>query len=409
MADEPDVVIVGAGVAGGAIATTLARGGLDVLVLEKSLVHRDRVRGEFLAPWGVDEVHQLGLLDVFTQAGAHYTTRSVPYREGLDPTVARERAFDLGTVLPGITGAMNMRHPRLCDALDAAASAAGAALLRGVANIAVYSGARPRIDFTHDDRAWQIHPRLIIGADGRSSAVARQIDAKAEADPVHHIMAGLLVEGVESWPEGEQTMGAHGDATLYVFPQGGGRARLYVNYSLSERRRYAGPDATRHFLAAFRVPSMPYGDALALARPAGPCHGYPNACTWIDTPLAPGVVLIGDAAGHNDPTIGQGLSIALRDVRLVSEIILSGGWAAADFASYVDERRDRMRRLRFVAQLVSKLNAEFTDEARQRRLRAWTRIATDPTVARPIFAMWKGAHGLPAEVFEQEAWDRLLR
>jgi TRAP-type mannitol/chloroaromatic compound transport system substrate-binding protein len=38
-------VIVGAGVAGGALATVLARRGLDVFVLEKSLVHRDRVRG----------------------------------------------------------------------------------------------------------------------------------------------------------------------------------------------------------------------------------------------------------------------------------------------------------------------------------------------------------------------------
>ncbi len=121
------------------------------------------------------------------------------------------------------------------------------------------------------------------------------------------------------------------------------------------------------------------------------------------------MVLLGDAAGHNDPTIGQGLSITLRDVRLVSEVLLGGGdWSVSAFSPYVEERRERMRRLRFAGRLVSALNAEFTEEARQRRLRAWGRIAADPTVALPMVAMWKGPHGLPAHVFGQEAWDRLL-
>ena len=64
---------------------------------------------------------------------------------------------------------------------------------------------------------------------------------------------------------------------------------------------------------------------LAAARPVGPCQGYPNADTWIDRPMAPGVVLVGDAAGHNDPVIGQGLAIALRDVRLVGDALPAHG------------------------------------------------------------------------------------
>ena len=57
---------------------------------------------------------------------------------------------------------------------------------------------------------------------------------------------------------------------------------------------------------------------------------------------------------------------------------------------------------------MSALDAEFTEEARQRRLRAWGRIAADPTVALPMVAMWKGPHSLPAHAFGQAAWDRLL-
>jgi len=50
-----DVVIVGGGIAGCALATTLARGGLAVGVLERDPEPVDRVRGEFIAPWGVVE------------------------------------------------------------------------------------------------------------------------------------------------------------------------------------------------------------------------------------------------------------------------------------------------------------------------------------------------------------------
>ena len=116
-------------------------------------------------------------------------------------------------------------------------------------------------------------------------------------------------------------MGVHGGTCLFVSPQGQGRVRLYLFYPLEERGRFAGPRAAENFLEAFRVPSLPFGDDIAAGQVAGPCQGYPNADTWVDEPIAPGVVLIGDAAGHNDPTIGQGLSIAMRDVRLVAWIV----------------------------------------------------------------------------------------
>ena len=61
-----------------------------------------------------------------------------------------------------------------------------------------------------------------------------------------------------------------------------------------------------------------------------------------EDPTAPGVVLVGDAAGHNDPITGQGLAIALRDVRLVSEPILAGRRDREAFQPYARERLERM-------------------------------------------------------------------
>ena len=82
--------------------------------------------------------------------------------------------------------------------------------------------------------------------------------------------------------------------------------------------------------------------------------------TWTDQPYAPGVVLIGDAAGWSDPIIGQGLPIAMRDVGIITDILrIESDWSKA-FADYGEERRERMRRLRIAAQVRTDLAATFS-------------------------------------------------
>jgi 2-polyprenyl-6-methoxyphenol hydroxylase-like FAD-dependent oxidoreductase len=409
VAREADVVIVGAGISGGALATALSRCGMAVLVLEKSRVHQDRVRGEFLAAWGVEEAQQLGILDVLMAAGGRYTPLNIPYGEGVAPANARARALDLRKLLPHLQGAMTFGHPRACQALDDAAEAAGATVLRGIEELAVTPGEPPRISFTISGERREMTPRVIVGADGRGSAIARQIGAKVETAPVHHLLAGLLVDGVDAWPQEEFSIGTEGNVMFFVFPQGDGRARLYLGYGLDQHGRFSGAGNDRRFLDAFRLSSLPDEEMFASARPAGPCRGYPNSDTWIDAPVAPGVVLIGDAAGHNDPTIGQGLSIAFRDARLVHEALLdSKRWTSDIFLHYVSERRTRMHRLRFTARQISILRAEFTAAARARRQRALERIAADPGAALPLLIPTRGPFGLPDHVYEQAAWDALL-
>ena len=58
---EPDIVIVGAGIAGGALGTVLAGARFEVALLDREKSYPDRVRGEFMAPWGVTELAKLEL------------------------------------------------------------------------------------------------------------------------------------------------------------------------------------------------------------------------------------------------------------------------------------------------------------------------------------------------------------
>ena len=58
-----DLVTVGGGVGGSTLARGMSERGYRVLVIERETQFRDRVRGEFVFPWGVAEAKQLGVYD----------------------------------------------------------------------------------------------------------------------------------------------------------------------------------------------------------------------------------------------------------------------------------------------------------------------------------------------------------
>ena len=185
-------------------------------------------------------------------------------------------------------------------------------------------------------------------------------------------------------------LAADGDLVLLMFHQGGGRARLYLCPGRSGQHRFAGRDAVARFLAAWRNPGCyPLSGLVAAGSPAGPCATYPGDDTWTDTPFADRVVLVGDAAGHNDPIVGQGLSISMRDARIVRDLILAGARQPADFAPYGRERSDRMRTLRLIADVVSVTYAEDADNRLARRLFLAGKMAS---MDAEVFPLLVGSH-----------------
>ncbi len=407
---HPEVVIVGGGIGGSALGAVLARAGIATTILEKSTVHVDHVRGEWIAPWGVAETQRLGLYDLLIAAGGHHLKRHIPYGDDVDIETAEAQTLTFAAFEgAGLKPPLCMRHPYMCEVLNAEAIAGGAEMLRGVSEVEVIPGASPKVRFRHEGAARELTPRLVVGADGRNSIVRGQAGIEQRREPTHHLMAGLLVDQADGWAEDVQIFGTENNVNFLAFPQSPSRVRLYLCYGLDDRRRFAGVDNHERFLEAFQLSCVPGSEYLANAKPAGPCNSYGNEDTWTDVPYVPGVVLIGDAAGHNDPIIGQGLSITYRDVRIVRDLMLENrDWSIETFRPYAEERRERMRRLRITAWASSILNVEFGARARERRLKVREeRARNNPDFPDLLPVAFVGPEVLPAETFSDEVLNRL--
>jgi flavin-dependent dehydrogenase len=114
--DNYDIVMVGGGLGGSALAKARAGHGARVLVLEREKQFRDRVRGETLAPWGGAEAEHLGIYGLLRDSCAFEKRWAI----GLGPD------RDLVATTPQNLPLMTFYHPQMQEAMLEAAAEAGA-------------------------------------------------------------------------------------------------------------------------------------------------------------------------------------------------------------------------------------------------------------------------------------------
>ena len=126
-------------------------------------------------------------------------------------------------------------------------------------------------------------------------------------------------------------------------PLGAGRFRAYVTIHRDARDSTAAPLSGEASIPSFVAASIAAGAPAKWyegARAAGPLASYDGTDTWVSHPHRTGLALIGDAAASNDPSFGCGLSLTLRDVRVLSDKLLaSDDWSEA--ADAYAEEHDR--------------------------------------------------------------------
>jgi 2-polyprenyl-6-methoxyphenol hydroxylase-like FAD-dependent oxidoreductase len=381
-----DVLIVGGGIAGASLACVLSTAGFGVALVEREAMYRDNVRGEGLHPWGYREVHDLDLVAPLDRAGATelpvwqlYTDRvpDEPFLWESDPV----------NPLPEVT----VSHPALQEALFAEAARRGVAVFRPGRATMIAHDSTPEVDIASNNGATRIKARLIVGADGRSSTVRRWMGAKLVHDRRHHWLGGALFDRV-TLAEGS-THGANFEGgRTFIFPQGRGVARAYLVASDGISAQIRGPERVKRFVDAC-ADVMPEG-AFDGARSIGPLAIVANNDVWSSAIAGENVILIGDAAGANDPSLGQGMSLVFRDVRELRDLLLDGrDWSAA-IREFERSRREYFGVLRAHAQWTGILTVATGVEADQIRERAARAREIDPTAGGFTMIYSRGPDGL---------------
>ncbi len=372
-----DIVTVGGGLGAAALAKSMAARGARVLVLEREAAFKDRVRGEALAAWGTAEAKTLGLYDLLAADCGHMLRYWAIYVGG--QAIMRRDLF--ATTTQG-DGWFTFYHPRMQELVLEAARAAGAEVRRGVRVRGVIPGAVPRVTVDAAAGAYDVEARLVIGADGRASMVRQWAGFAARNDPPKLLFAGVLFDRVPSPADEFYHAVAPGRGlTALIFPQRDGRARTYFGFHVGSRlerlQGTAGVARYRELSHEIGVPAEFYADAA----PIGPLSTFDGADCWVEHPYRDGVALIGDAAATSDPTWGQGMSLTLRDARVLRDALLADDdWSRAGHA-YAAEHDRYYAIVHRADGWYSDMFMELGPVADERRARALPLLAADPSRA----------------------------
>src|SRR6516165_455136 len=380
-----DLIVVGGGIAGASLAQRMAKSGARVLVLEQETEFRDRIRGECLQPWGVGEARQLGVADAlricanemrwvdFIINGQHATKR------------------DFVATTPQTSGMWGFYHPRAQEALLAMAAAAGAEVRRGATVQHIDPGANPKAKIAQSGGTSEVEARLVALCAGRNPALRAQLGFQARRGSIPLFLSGVWVTNLPAEMDPSVAYIANdlaGGTVSALFPQSADRGRAYFGFHPQTCPRLQGSADFPRFCQEFNRAA---GGAIPLgnAQPAGPLASFECVDVWVDHPYRDGVALVGDAASSNDPSWGQGLALALRDARVLSnELLLANhDWTAAG-DRYAERHDQRYGIIRMVSGWFYDVFQRLGPEAEARRARAMPLIAQDPT--RPPDMLFSG-------------------
>jgi geranylgeranyl reductase family protein len=337
-----DVIVVGAGPAGASAAAHLARGGLDVVVLEKARFPRDKICGDALTPRAV---HELGLvgLDKSDEPGWHRN-------RGLRLIGGGHR---LEIDWPSVTGLPDygLTRPRmkLDEDLARHAQASGATLYENTMALHPTFGADGWVDGIQatatNDKGRKIGPEthfrapVVLAADGVSARTAVQMGNEKREDRPMGVAVRTYYrtprsndEFIESWlelrpkaepgtPEARRGDGLGDPMPGYgwLFPMGDGTAN--VGLGILDTSPMFGKVDYRKVLRDW-IEAMGAEWQIDETRTTGPVKSAALPMAFNRTPhFDRGVLLLGDAAGMVNPFNGEGIDYAMESGRLAAEVV----------------------------------------------------------------------------------------
>lgn len=308
-----DAIVVGARCAGSSTAMLLARRGYKVLLVDRATFPSDTLSTHQLQISGGAQLRKWGLLEQVAATGC--------------PPI-RSLRFEMGSFL--FRGS-----PPPLDGVDAMYSPRRYKLDTILLHAAEEAGAEVRTQFSVKELAWEgervtgirgrsshgtevtEQARIVVGADGLHSLVARSVGAPAYRErPSLSCAYYTYWEGVQI-TEGE--LYGRERRQIGVMPTNDGQVCIYLGLPHDEFSTFR-TDVEGNFMKAMSlVPDL--AERLRAGKRAERFYGTGELPNYFRKPYGPGWALVGDAGYHKDSITGQGMSDAFRDAELLADAL----------------------------------------------------------------------------------------
>lgn len=318
-----DVLIIGAGVAGGALAAFLGKHGKRVLLIERDLEEPHRIVGELLQPGGVAKLRAMGLESVLEGIDAQEVegygllmkdkTFSINYPEAIEPktnemTAQKGRSFHNGRLIT------NLRN--------AAKSCSSVELKQGtVLKLMQSNGRITGVVYRQADGA-EVRARahLTVVSDGCFSAF-RNSFSTAEFEVKSHFL-GVILKDCPCPYANKGTVVLADPTPILCYPISSNEVRILVDFP--ENIPSASSGALFTYLLEKVMPQLPstLQPAFKEAVEAKRLKTHPNRIMPARPFLVPGAVLLGDSLNMRHPLTGGGMTVAFTDVENLGNRLL---------------------------------------------------------------------------------------
>ena len=338
-----DVVVIGAGILGCAVAVALGNQGRSVILLERSLQEPDRIVGELLQPGGVQALEKLGLRDclegidaikVFGYDVIYYGQEvHIPYPENArDLSEQPTSEEELNGSLNGTRGMKRKRpegrsfhHGRFIQKLREKAMAnPNVMVLEATVNDLVrseFTGQVLGVEATRNGEQDSYFGGLTVVADGYASKFRKQF--RQDPPVAKSKFWGMeLIDCELPMPEhGHVLLGDGAPILLYQIGTHETRALVDIPENLPSAQFKAG--GVKGHLKNVVLPTLPdkIQPSFRAALERDRLRSMPNSWLPPTTNKAKGLIVLGDAMNMRHPLTGGGMTVAFNDVVLLSQLL----------------------------------------------------------------------------------------
>lgn len=332
---EADVVIIGAGIFGCAIAVALSNQGRSVILLERSLKEPDRIVGELLQPGGVAALEKLGLGDCLEDIDAikvfgydviyHGEEVPIAYPENIADTAIDEVQNESKSSKSKRPEGRSFHHGRFVRRLrERAMACPNVSVVETTATDLVrsgYSGQVLGVECTTKEKKDYYFGHLTIVADGYASKFRKNVRDSLPVVKSKFWALELIDADLPMPNHGHVLLGDGYPVLLYQIGTHETRALVDIPENLPAASHKNG--GTKGYLRNVVLPSLPprVQPSFEAALDKDRLRSMPNSFLPPTKNRIPGLVVLGDAMNMRHPLTGGGMTVAFNDAVLLSEAL----------------------------------------------------------------------------------------